>query len=134
LLAKMGAVCDVYDAVTSNRPYKSGWDPAESIRRMAEWQGHFDPAVFQAFVKSLGIYPVGSLVRMESGKLAIVIEQHPKSLVTPIVKAFFSTKSRCQIMPEILDLSNARCQDKIVARESADKWGLIHLDDLWNVQ
>ena len=63
LYAKMGAVCDVYDAVTSNRPYKAGWDPAESIKRMAEWKGHFDPTVFQAFVKSLGIYPVGSLVR-----------------------------------------------------------------------
>ena len=38
----MGAVCDVYDAITSNRPYKTGWDPAESIKRMAEWKGHFD--------------------------------------------------------------------------------------------
>jgi HD-GYP domain-containing protein (c-di-GMP phosphodiesterase class II) len=51
LYAKMGAVCDVYDAITSNRPYKAGWDPAESIKRMAEWKGHFDPTVFQAFVK-----------------------------------------------------------------------------------
>jgi len=42
LFAKMGAVCDVYDAITSNRPYKSGWDPAESLRKMAEWaSGHF---------------------------------------------------------------------------------------------
>jgi HD-GYP domain-containing protein (c-di-GMP phosphodiesterase class II) len=74
LFAKMGAVCDVYDAVTSNRPYKAGWCPAESIKRMAEWKGHFDPAVFQAFVKSLGIYPIGSLVRLESGKLGVVTE------------------------------------------------------------
>jgi HD-GYP domain-containing protein (c-di-GMP phosphodiesterase class II) len=65
--AKMGAVCDVYDAITSNRPYKSGWDPAESLRKMAEWaNGHFDPNVFQAFVKSMGIYPVGSLVKLTS--------------------------------------------------------------------
>ena len=35
--ARMGAICDVYDAVTSNRPYKAGWDPAESIARMASW-------------------------------------------------------------------------------------------------
>ena len=38
LAARMGAVCDVYDAITSNRPYKRGWDPAESIARMAEWR------------------------------------------------------------------------------------------------
>jgi HD-GYP domain-containing protein (c-di-GMP phosphodiesterase class II) len=71
LFAKMGAVCDVYDAVTSNRPYKAGWCPAESIKRMAEWKGHFDPLVFQAFVKSLGIYPIGTLVRLESASSAL---------------------------------------------------------------
>ena len=64
----MGAVCDVYDAITSNRPYKQGWDPAESMARMAGWaKGHFDAAVFKAFVTSLGIYPTGSLVRLEVG-------------------------------------------------------------------
>ncbi|MBL8409568.1 MAG: HD-GYP domain-containing protein, partial [Candidatus Accumulibacter sp.] len=53
LFAKMGAVCDVYDAITSDRPYKAGWCPAESLRRMNEWtKGHFEPRVFQAFVKT----------------------------------------------------------------------------------
>lgn len=56
LLARMGAVCDVYDAITSDRPYKKGWNAAEAIRRMAEWNGHFDPQVFRAFVKAVGIY------------------------------------------------------------------------------
>lgn len=78
LFARMGAVCDVYDAITSNRPYKPGWDPAESIRKMAEWKGHFDEGVFQAFVKTVGIYPVGALVRLESGCLAVVLEQNAK--------------------------------------------------------
>jgi len=99
LFAKMGAVCDVYDAITSNRPYKAGWDPAESIRRMAEWKGHFDPTVFQSFVKSLGIYPVGSCVRLESGKLGVIVEQGEQSLLKPRVKIFFSTKSQAYIRP-----------------------------------
>ena len=72
LLARMGAVCDVYDAITSDRPYKKGWNAAEAIRRMAEWNGHFDPQVFRAFVKAVGIYPVGALVRLESGRLGVV--------------------------------------------------------------
>jgi putative nucleotidyltransferase with HDIG domain len=37
VIARMAAICDVYDAITSDRPYKRGWDPSESLRRMAEW-------------------------------------------------------------------------------------------------
>lgn len=129
LLARMGAVCDVYDAITSNRPYKAGWDPAESIARMAGWQGHFDPPVFQAFVKSLGIYPVGSLVKLQSQRLAVVSEQNPKSLVAPVVKLVFSLKSQLRLPPETLDL--ARSSDKIVGRESPAAWRLPGLDALW---
>ncbi|MCC7545566.1 MAG: HD-GYP domain-containing protein, partial [Aquabacterium sp.] len=86
LFAKMGAVCDVYDAITSNRPYKAGWDPAESIQKMAHWakEGHFDERIFQAFVKSIGIYPIGSLVKLKSGRLAVVMEPGTTSLVCPI--------------------------------------------------
>ncbi len=112
--ARMGAVCDVYDAITSNRPYKAGWDPAESLRRMAEWtQGHFDPAIFQSFVKSLGIYPIGSLVRLASGRLAIVVEQSARSLLAPRVKVFFSTRSNARLPPEIVDLSRPGSTEKI---------------------
>jgi putative nucleotidyltransferase with HDIG domain len=132
LFARMGAVCDVYDAITSNRPYKQGWDPAESIRKMAEWKGHFDEEVFQAFVKTVGIYPVGALVRLESGRLAVVLEQNAKSLLVPKVKAFFLAKSKVQIPPVLIDLSKANAQDRIVGRESAAAWGFEHLDELWS--
>ena len=129
LFAKMGAVCDVYDAITSDRPYKNGWDPAESIRKMAEWcKGHFDEAVFKAFVKSVGIYPTGSLVRLESGKLGVVMEQHEKSLLTPKVKVFFSAKAKTPIMQEILDLSKLVGRDKIIGRESAEDWGFRNIE------
>ncbi|MBK1685515.1 HD-GYP domain-containing protein [Rhodoferax fermentans] len=132
LYAKMAAVCDVYDAITSNRPYKSGWDPAESLRRMAEWSGHFDPKVFQAFVKSMGIYPVGSLVRLKSGRIGVVIEQSPKSLTMPIIKAFFSTKSNMRIVPCVVDLSHPMTQEKIINREDPAQWNFLDLNALWS--
>ncbi|MBU0753124.1 MAG: HD-GYP domain-containing protein [Gammaproteobacteria bacterium] len=132
LHAKMGAVCDVYDAITSNRPYKAGWDPAESIRKMTEWsKGHFDARVFQAFVKSIGIYPTGSLVKLTSGRLAVVVEQSEKSLLAPRVKAFFSTKSNVYVPPEAIDLSRPGTNEKIVGREDAATWGIKNLDELW---
>ena len=130
--ARMGAVCDVYDAITSNRPYKKGWDPAESIARMASWRhGQFDEAMFQAFVKSLGIYPTGSLVRMQSGRLAVVIEQHEGSMVTPKVRVFFSTVTNLPVSLEVLDLSQPGCSDRIAGRESNREWKFPHLDTLW---
>ena len=122
LFARMGAVCDVYDALTSNRCYKNGWEPAETIRKMAEWRnGHFDERIFQAFVKTIGIYPSGTLVRLKSGRLAIVIEQTEKSLLTPVVKAFFSTKSNEPFLPELINLSKS--QESIVSAEDPVKWG-----------
>jgi len=123
----------VYDAITSNRPYKSGWEPTESLRKMAEWSsGHFDRRIFDAFVKSLGIYPIGSLVKLESNRLGVVIEQTGTSLLKPIVKVFFSIKSNGRIPSEIMDLSKPICKDKIVSHEDPVKWGIRDLQELWS--
>lgn len=132
LFAKMGAVCDVYDAVTSNRPYKPGWEPGVSLHRMSQWTNHFDDKVFQAFVKCVGIYPVGSIVLLKSGRLALVIDQSAKSLLTPIVKVFFSTKSKLHIPLEVLDLSKPGINDRIVGHENPEKWGIDDTNALWN--
>lgn len=131
LLSRMAAVCDVYDAVTSNRPYKAGWDPAESIHRMTSWKGHFDTRVLKAFIKSLGIYPVGALVRLESQKLGVVAEQGPDSLLKPRVLAFFSTRTNSHVNIHEVELWQAGCADRIVGIESPEKWGFRDLHKLW---
>jgi putative nucleotidyltransferase with HDIG domain len=131
LFARMGAVCDVYDAVTSHRPYKAAWDPAESIARMASWKGCFDGEVFHAFVRSLGIYPTGSLVRMRSQNVAIVVEQNTGALVTPVVKIFYSLKLQMPVGPRVVDLSRSDCSDRIVGREPSGSWNGVDLDGLW---
>jgi HD-GYP domain-containing protein (c-di-GMP phosphodiesterase class II) len=131
--ARMGAVCDVYDAITSNRPYKTGWDPAESLRKMAGWaEGHFDPRVFQAFVKSLGIYPIGSLVRLNTGRIGVVMEQSGGSLLAPRIKVFFSIKKDERIEPELIDLSAEGCKEKIAGREDPAYWRFLDLNTLWS--
>ena len=132
VFAKMAAVCDVYDAITSNRPYKVGWDPAESLKKMAGWaEGDYAETIFQAFVKSIGIYPTGSLLLLDSGRLCIVVEQSQGSLLQPKVKAFFSTRSNSYIPPELIDLSQRGRAEEIVGPETAAKWGIKNMDELW---
>lgn len=122
-VARMGAICDVYDAITSDRPYKRGWEPAEAIRRMAEWQeGHFDRGIFHAFVKLVGIYPAGTVVRLASDRLAVVLGQGAGSSLTPSVRLICTVPEGEPLEPEILDLEDD--SDRIVGIEDAAEWGV----------
>ena len=87
--------------------------------------------MFASFVRSLGIYPVGSLVRLHSERLAVVIEQNPSALTAPVVRVFFSLKSRMPITLQRLDLSAPGCNDRILGREPVEPWGFTFLDELW---
>lgn len=129
VFAKMGAICDVYDAVTSTRAYKSAWEPGLALKRMASWTGHFDQEIFKAFVKSLGIYPIGTVVLLKSGRLAVVVDQ-TRNLLKPIVKVFYSTKSHMQLEVQQLDLSTPGL-DEIVSLDCASNWGIPNIDHLW---
>lgn len=131
LMARMGAICDVYDAITSNRSYKPGWDPAESVAKMISWRGHFDQTILSAFIKTLGIYPTGALVQMRSGRLAVVVEQNKSSLTKPVVKVFCSTKSQARIPAERIDLTQPGCNDAIVGRAARDSWDTATIEQLW---
>ncbi|WP_343584820.1 HD-GYP domain-containing protein [Herbaspirillum sp.] len=130
LYARMAAICDVYDALTSERRYKHAWDPAETISTMATWNGHFDRAMFLAFVKTLGIYPVGSIVKLESGRTGFVIRQNDKDLTRPVLKVFSYNDNRAISDTEILDLMATPDADKIVAR-GGEEWARVsHLDSM----
>lgn len=132
LHARMGAICDVYDAITSNRPYKAGWSPAVSLRRMAEWtrNGHLDPQVFAAFVKCIGIYPLGTLVRLRSERLAVVVD-NSRSLLAPVVRVFFSIRKDAHIPAETLDLMLVHGEEGIAGYEEPDTWNLGDLSHFW---
>lgn len=130
-LARMAAICDVYDAVTSDRPYKAGWNPASAMRQMASWEGHFDQKIFFAFVKAVGIYPVGSVVRLASGRIAVVIEPGKESLLLPKVCVFYSLSASRMLRPEPVDLADRYCWDSIIGPEDSHAWAGMKLDSFW---
>lgn len=127
-LAQMAAIVDVYDAITSDRCYHTGMCPAEALRKMHEWSNsHFDTKQIQAFMRCVGIYPVGTLVKLESGLLGFVVEHQETKLLTPRVKVFYNTRSNSYISPHELDLSKPLGKgggDRIVSYESPAKWKL----------
>ena len=125
-IGRMSAIIDVYDAITTDRCYGKLLSPADAVRKLFEWSKfHFDPDLVQIFVRSIGIYPVGSLVRLESGRLGIVVEQRENNLLAPVVRVMFDAKRKHYLSPEDIDLSKrlgAGGADRIVSHESASEW------------
>ncbi|KAI5915344.1 HD-GYP domain-containing protein [Thauera sp. 2A1] len=122
LYGQMGAIVDVYDAITSNRVYHKGMPPTEALRKILEWSAmHFKPTLVQAFIRSVGIYPTGSLVRLESRRLAVVQAQHADKPMQPTVKVIFHTAGH-YLQPEDVDLR--RSQDQIVGYEDFAVWNI----------
>lgn len=128
IYGQMASIVDVYDAITSDRCYHKGMEPTVALRKMFEWSKfHFNPELVHAFVRSIGIYPVGTLVMLESSRIGIVIEQREVSLAQPLVRVVFNAKKDYYIKPEDVDLSKPLGKggaDKIVSHESPAKWGI----------
>jgi len=127
-LAQMAAIVDVYDAITADRCYHKGMSAAAALRKIYEWSKfHFNPQMVQEFMRCVGIYPVGTLVLLESGRLGVVVEPHETNLLAPKVNVFFHTKKNLYIKPETVDLSRpvgAGGADKIVGHETPAKWNV----------
>lgn len=125
-LAQMAAIVDVYDAITAERCYHQAMAPASALGKLHEWSTtQYSPRLVQAFIRCIGIYPSGSLVLLQSGRLGVVTQQHENNLLTPTVNVFFSTRSTTYIPPQTVDLAKSsgmgQC-DKILRAETPERW------------
>ncbi|MBF0621446.1 MAG: HD-GYP domain-containing protein [Magnetococcales bacterium] len=133
LFGQMAAIVDVYDAITSDRCYHKGNDPHVALQRMLQWsERDFNVDLFHKFVQCVGIYPTGSLVKLENGLLAVVITNTTESVLHPVVKVVYDTNIKQKVEPEIVDLLVCKEEGlhgyKILGRESSTRWGLTPRD------
>lgn len=121
---QMGAIVDVYDALTAERVYHKGISPQETLSRLVEAGGsHFNPELVKKFVHCVGIYPVGTLVRLKSERLAIIIGSGKKDMLHPIIRPVLDIKTRNYIDAPDIDLSETD-EDSIVSSEAEENWNI----------
>lgn len=104
--SKIVTVADCYDAITTLRPYQKPFEPREAMRVMESLSGTvIDPKYFEKFVRLLGIYPIGSLVRLDTNEVAVVLETYSEAPLTPKIRIVFSPEGKSLSHPVDLDLS-----------------------------
>ena len=126
-IARMGAICDVYDALTSDRAYKDAWTPPRALGEMWRWEGHFDHALLFAFMQSIAIFPPGMLVTLRSNRLGLVLDNRRRNS-RPRILAFYDTRDRAFLEPKELVITDGRSGDAILSPAEPASWGLGGLD------
>ncbi|MGA1846226.1 HD-GYP domain-containing protein [Deferribacter abyssi] len=107
---KIGAVVDVYDALTSERVYKPRISPAKALKMMMGWaDNHFNKEVLKFFIRNTGIYPVGTIVLLNTGEIGIIAKVNIQKLTLPMVVIFINSKGG-EIPEFMVDLSKQNLQ------------------------
>ncbi len=120
--ARIVAICDVYDAMTADRCYRRGIAPAQALRALLERAGSdYDETLVHRFIRFIGIYPPGTLVRLSGERLAIVMGQG-EHLLYPKVRVFYDALKKCEIVPQDLHLG-PDTPEQVVAPENPATWG-----------
>lgn len=125
LFGRMAAICDTYDWLVNDALDESGLDPAKALEQLTLLQGAFDPELVTRFIDAMGVYPIGSVVELASGRLAMVVAQDDADPGRPQVKTFYSLAERRLLPPT--DIALARCygEDKIIAAAQAETYAAV---------
>lgn len=123
IAARMGAICDIYDALTSERAYKDAWTPAKAITRMTEWTDHLDQKLLFSFMLSIGLFPPGMLVRLRSNRLGVILPNGRRAS-RPKARAFYSIPDAMFLPAQDVTLSDDLKADQAVSLENPLHWPL----------
>ena len=125
---QMAAIVDVFDAITSNRCYHQGMPAYEALQKILEWSSlHFNKKLVEKYIDCVGIYPIKTMVRLESGMLGIVVKPGATNPLLPTVNVFYNTIKRQIVTPKEIDLEREAIRgstNNIVCYESPEKWDM----------
>jgi len=116
LFGLIGSVVDIYDAMTSDRVYHKAMTPHQTLQFLYDLgqKGHLAPYLVERFIRCVGVYPIGSCVRLSTGETALVCQVHEGKPLQPVVLVIRGAEGRAKDQPESLDLS--RYSDRSIAQ------------------
>ncbi|MGS0534830.1 HD-GYP domain-containing protein [Pseudoalteromonas sp. SaAl2] len=113
--ARIMAIVDVYDAMSSDRPHQLGDEPINVLRYLLGSKHLFDSELVQRFIKCLGVHPVGTIVKLTNERLALVTEGNHQNPIKPKVKIFYNAKHNHHVTAKDIDLTSPEHDLKILA-------------------
>jgi len=105
LFGSVGAIVDCYDAITSDRSYHTGMSAHDALKKMYSWRGRdFQPLLVEQFIQCMGIYPIGSVVELNTGGVGVVISINRKRRLKPKVALVLSPDKMPLSAVKVIDL------------------------------
>lgn len=122
---RMMAIVDSYDAMTAPRLYRSAVTAVRAFKVLrADSYALYDAELVMAFIKAIGFYPAGSLVKLKSQRLAFVLAANPDKPYQPLVKVFYHARFRQPLPVQDVDLADPDCDDDIEASVRPEQFKL----------
>ncbi len=118
--SRITAICDVYDAITSEKCYRNGINRVKGLEKLYDWSDHhFDKELTYKFIQNIGVYPIGTCVRLENQLVGVVIES-TENVLQPVVRIFYNDKKKAPVKVQEIDLSSVNIN--IASYDSPKNW------------
>ncbi len=129
IYGRIAAVVDVYDAVTASRCYHDGMSPFKAMKLLLSLaDNHFDRSLVYSFIRCMSVYPVGTVVELDNGRLGVVIESNLETPNKPRLRIFYNMSHKHYEKPSLLDLASASVEHEIIKTWHPDELD-INIDD-----
>ena len=109
VFARIAAIVDCYDAITSHRSYSRAIPPSAAIKKLYEWRDlEFQAELVEEFIQAVGIYPAGTLVELSSGEVAVVVAEYRTRRLRPKVMVLLDANKEAVMDVKMIDLMSEK--------------------------